>query len=171
MGHLATTADGARTIWETRGSLTADDTDSLLDVYQRAGGATTLRTGPSTPGATPRSAFAAGYSSDLSHLFFGTYESFAPEDTDGHFDVYDASGGRFTLVSTGPSDDGSDDVDYGRNPASADGTHFVWESPQRFTADDTDDPAAPFPVRDDLYVRANGQTMLVSGPAEKKPKA
>jgi hypothetical protein len=145
------------------GSLTSDDTDQLLDSYERADGVTTLRTGPSVPGATPRAAFRAGHSSDLSHYFFGTSESFVPEDTDGLFDIYESFGSSIRLVSTGPLDSGAAAVLIQRN--SADGTHVVWRTPERLTADDADDPAAPSDVRDDLYVRAGGVTRLISGGA------
>ena len=79
------------------------DTDTALDVYERAGGQTTLvSTGP-TGGNGAFDAFFAGASADGTRVFFGTAESLVSADTDTTVDVYERAGGQTTLVSTGPT--------------------------------------------------------------------
>ena len=96
-------ADGTRVVFETDEQLVAGDTDAFYDVYQRAGGTTTLiSTGP----AGGNGNFDAGYrdiSADGSHVFFQTQEQLVAADTDAQTDVYGRSGGTTTLLSTGPA--------------------------------------------------------------------
>ena len=65
------------------------DTDTFSDIYERAGGQTTLvSTGPGG-GNGDMSARFEGTSDDGSHVFMETLESLLSSDTDPAFDVYD----------------------------------------------------------------------------------
>ena len=67
------------------------DTDTFSDIYERAGGQTTLlSTGPGPGGGNgDMSARFEGMSDDGSHVFMETLESLLSSDTDPAFDVYD----------------------------------------------------------------------------------
>ena len=86
-----------------REQLVGADSDAIYDVYQRAGGTTTLiSTGP----AGGNGNFDAGYreiSADGAHVFFQTQEQLVAADTDAQTDVYDRSGSTTSLLSTGPA--------------------------------------------------------------------
>src|SRR5438093_460461 len=92
----AASQDGSRIFFETTQKLTADDTDTnRLDLYERAGGVTTLiskPTGvadPDTGGSSIR-----GASQDGSRVFFGTTQKLTADDNDsGRLDIYERSGG------------------------------------------------------------------------------
>ena len=81
--------DGTRVFFETNESLVAADSDSVRDVYERAGGATTLiSTGPAGGnGAFPTSF--GGAAGDGTRVFFATHESLVGSDTDSSADVYE----------------------------------------------------------------------------------
>ena len=86
---MGASADGARVFFETDESLVSADTDTRLDVYERAGGQTTLfSTGPDG-GNGDISARFEGTSDDGSHVFLETLESLLSSDTGPAFDVYD----------------------------------------------------------------------------------
>ena len=70
-------------------TLVSADTDAQRDIYERAGGQTTLlSTGPGG-GNGDMSARFEGTSDDGSHVFMETLESLLSSDTDPAFDVYD----------------------------------------------------------------------------------
>ena len=96
-------ADGTRVFFETDEKLTGTDTDSTFDVYERAGGTTTLMSiGPSGGNGNVDAAY-RDVSADGTHVFFHTAEQLtSPADSDAQTDVYDRSGGTTTLISTGP---------------------------------------------------------------------
>ena len=154
--------DGGRVFFTTRLKLTADDSDSgRLDVYERAGGVTTLVSGPSGV-ADPDTAGAGfgGASDDGGRVFFETFQKLTADDSDsGRLDVYERAGGVTTLVSrpSGVADPDTGDVFF--DGASADGGRVFFITVQKLTADDSDSG------RFDVYERAGGVTTLVSQPS------
>ena len=160
--------DGSRVWFETRESLDAGDTDGgcpnvngdpvlpCTDVYERAGGSTTLA---SCCGNGPFEAFLAGSSVDGSKVFVRTGEGLAASDTDGSYaDIYQRSGGTTTQISTGPIGNGPHDVFFGG--ASADGARVFFQTYESLISGDTDGSYQ------DVYERYSGDTTLVStGPA------
>src|SRR3954454_9359551 len=96
-------ADGTHGLFVTEESLVSADTDGAYDVYERAGGETTLvSTGPAGSSAV-FDAFVDGVSADGSRVFFRTFEPMVSADTDMQMDTYERAGGQTTLVSTGPA--------------------------------------------------------------------
>ena len=86
----------------TSEQLVASDSDSAADVYERAGGVTTLlSTGPAGGNGAFEAPFRAA-SLDGSRVFFETEEALVASDNDTSQDVYERAGGVTTLVSTGP---------------------------------------------------------------------
>ncbi len=102
--YMGASADGTRVFFGTYESLVSADADTEGDVYERAGGQTTLiSTGP-TGGNGPNHSHFAGASADGSRVFFETRESLVSADTDpGRWDVYERAGAETTLISTGPT--------------------------------------------------------------------
>jgi hypothetical protein len=95
--------DGTQVFFETREPLTAGDTDTAFDVYQRTGGTTTLlSTGPAG-GNGPIDAGFAGASLDGERVIIETAESLVATDTDTVNDVYERWLNTTTHISTGPS--------------------------------------------------------------------
>ena len=86
--------DGTRVFFSTTKKMTGDDNDtSWSDVYERAGGTTTLVTGP-TGVADPGTAEAdfGGASADGTRVFFRTTQKLTADDNDtGKHDVYMAA--------------------------------------------------------------------------------
>jgi hypothetical protein len=158
MFFAAVSADGARAFFETDERLTSADTDSSFDVYERAGGTTTL-VSIGSPGGNglPDVTFLA-ISRDGTRVFFETEEKLLSSDTDLEPDVYERSGGTTKLVSIGPAGgNGPFFVSFGG--VSADGTRVFIETDEQLVASDTD---AAF----DVYERAGGTTTLLStGPS------
>ena len=155
-------ADGSRVFLETSQALTAGDIDTArLDVYERAGGVTTLVSQPSVP-PDPNSGDASfgGASQDGTRIFFTTNQALTDDDLDtDRQDVYERSGATTTLVSkaaTGVVDPNTNSVDFAG--ASADGSRVFLETQQALTAGDADT------AREDVYERAAGATTLVSAP-------
>ncbi len=146
--------NGSRVFFQTEESLSASDTDTSNDVYERTGGATTLVSAPGN-GAFPASF--EGSSGDGARVFFETRESLSGADTDTFADVYERSGGSTTLVSAGTPGNGSFDARF--VGSSLDGTRVFFETQESLAAGDTD---AAF----DVYERASGTTTRLStGPA------
>ena len=146
--------DGTRAFFETDESLASADTDTGHDVYERAGGQTTLvSTGPDGGNGAFWSDFVDA-STDGKHVFFETYESLVSADTDSAADVYERANGQTTLVSCSP-DGGNADFDASLADASADGTRVFFETRESLVSADSDGVQ-------DVYERADGQTTLVS---------
>jgi len=154
----AVSADGTRAFFETDEKLTAADTDGAFDVYERAGGATTLISTGSPGGNGAHDVIFHAISRDGSRVFFETDEQLLAADTDSQTDVYERSGGTTSLVSTGPAGgNGPFFVAFGG--VSADGTRVVLETDEQLVAADSD-------ASYDVYQRAGGITTLIStGPA------
>ena len=144
---------GTKVFFQTDESLTASDTDSALDIYERSGGATTLTsTGPSG-GNGPSDALFQRASADGSQIVFSTAERMVGADTDSRLDLYQRSGGATTLLSTGPSG-GNGPYDAFLSGMSRDGQRVFFETAEQL-AGDTD-------AFSDVYERAGGTTTRVS---------
>jgi hypothetical protein len=150
--------DGARVFFETGEHLVSADTDAQDDIYERAGGVTTLlSTGPAG-GNGDFGVDLKAWSDDGSRVFMRTEEPLVAADTDAQADIYERSGGTTALVSTGPAGGNGDaPADFG--DVSADGTRVFFTTTEQLVAADTDSQY-------DAYERSNGATTLVStGPA------
>jgi hypothetical protein len=146
--------DGGRVFIDTMESLVPADTDSSYDVYERAGGQTTLlTTGPAGGNGAFFAAF-RGATPDGSHVFFETYEPLTAADSDANQDVYDRSGGQTTLVSTGAGG-GSGDIPASFQGSSTDGSRIFFTTAEGLVAGDTDDMP-------DIYERFAGTATLIS---------
>ena len=151
-------ADGSRVFFETSEALTADDTDTRVDIYEHVvgGGTNLVSTGPQGGNG----AFDASFENtnpDGSHVLFRTAEQLVAADTDAVEDVYDRSGGTTTLVSTGPQ---ATTCFFGPSTAysyaiSPDGTRILFTSSDKLVPEDVD-------CGGDVYERAGGTTTLVS---------
>jgi len=82
------TPDGLNVFLETADSLTPDDTDPQIDVYQRSGGVTTRVSKGAVGGNGAFSASFCGASSDGSKVFFRTSEQLTNDDGDSVQDIY-----------------------------------------------------------------------------------
>ncbi len=154
----AVSADGTRAFFETDEQLTAADTDAAFDVYEHAGGATTLISTGSPGGNGANDVTFHAISRDGTRVFFETDEKLLAADTDLEPDIYERAGGTTTLISTGPAGgNGPFFVAFGG--VSADGTRVLFETDEKLVAGDTD-------VLYDVYQRAGGTTTHIStGPA------
>ena len=148
-------ADGSRVYFTTDESLVSADTDSSDDVYERAGGTTTLiSTGPINGNGAHQASF-AGVSADGLRVFFDTTEQLTSTDTDSARDVYERAGGTTTQLSIGPNG-GNSAIDSFYAGSSTDGTRVFMLSYDALTANDTDTG------RKDVYERSGGTTTLLS---------
>ncbi len=159
-------ADAGRAFFTTTEQLVSADIDGAADVYERAGGTTTLvSTGPAGGSGEVGAQFAAA-SADGSRVFFTTEESLVAGDTDANCDdppdpalrpcrdVYERSGGTTTLVSAGQiNGNGTFDADF--NGISSDGTRAFFATAEKLVSADTDSAR-------DIYQRSGGTTTLVS---------
>lgn len=132
--------DGSHLFYKTTEKVLPADADSERDVYQFAGGQTTLVS--SAPGA-PSEELAADYqrtSADGSFLFFSTAQQLVPEDDDGGVDdVYrrDGADGSVRLVTAAPGETlKSFNSLFG--DVTPDGEHAFMYTSQDLTPDDTD---------------------------------
>jgi hypothetical protein len=107
--------------------------------------------------AAPENANFAGMSADGSRVFFDTSERMVPADTDKSVDVYERSGGKTILISQGQGGPANGPFNARFVGASADGSVVFFETSQSLSGADTD------ANHRDIYVRAGGHTVLVSG--------
>jgi hypothetical protein len=147
-------ADGTKVYIQTTEPLVSADTDASMDIYERAGGATSLiSTGPAGGNGASSAAFLA-VSADASKVFFRTAEKLVAADTDSAQDIYERSGGTTTLVSTGPSGgNGAFNVVFDR--ISPDGATIIFDTSESLVATDTD-------ASRDVYQRSGGSTAELS---------
>lgn len=152
-------ADGTRAVFQTSEKLVAADTDSATDVYERAGGVTSLvSTGPAG-GNGAFSATYAGLSATGARVVFRTAEPLVATDSDEAVDLYERAAGVTTLISTGSSG-GNADFNAIFNAISEDGSRVFFSSDERLISADNDNES-------DIYQRTGGATTLVStGPAD-----
>ena len=150
---------GQRVFLATTEQLSWEDTDSSLDLYSRAGGATTLQ---STGTAGGNGAYAANYGAardNGTRVVFQTDERLVSSDTDASLDVYTRDGNTTTLVSSGAGSGSNGAFDALFAAASTDGEHVFFTTRGSLTGSDTD-------TAQDIYERSGAGTSLVStGPA------
>jgi hypothetical protein len=150
-------ATGGAVFFQTRDRLLAADTDTAIDVYERAGGTTTLVSIGDVNGNGPDNAFFAGASLDGTKVFFGTSERLVATDADTRMDVYERAGGTTTMISVGEINGNAGyNARFGR--ASLDGTRVLFSTNEPLVAADTD-------ANRDIYERSGGVTTLLSGGA------
>ena len=150
--------DGTRVFFQTRSSLVATDSDGSIDLYERAGGVTTLVSTSSSAGNGEFDVHFAGASDDGTRVFFTTKESLAAVDTDSRLDIYERFGGATTLISTGLSG-GNGGFDAFFDESSRDGTRVFFTTGESLVSGDTD-------TVQDVYERQGNATTLIStGPA------
>jgi hypothetical protein len=131
-------ADGRHLFFSTYGRLSPLDTDDSSDVYERAGGVTTLASIGPAGGNGPYLVGLVGVSADGSHVFFTTDERLVAADTDDYRDIYSRAGGVTTLVSAGPLGRNEDFQNTRFWSSSADGTRAFFTTFDQLTAEDTD---------------------------------
>jgi hypothetical protein len=146
---MGASVDGSRVFFVTQESLVSGDANPQLDVYERAGGQTTL---VSTSSQFP--AFFVGASDDGGRVFYRTQGRRVLADTDLEYDIYERSGGQTTLVSTGPFG-GNGAFPALRAAVSDDGARVLFRTVEQLVSTDTD-------AMEDVYERSGGQTTLVS---------
>ena len=140
--------------FDTQEPLVGQDTDASTDIYERAGGSTTLiSTGPDGGNGGLFSAF-QGTTADGSRVFFHTADSLLAADTDGMQDVYERAGGVTTLVSQGP---GAPTASYPATfkGASRDGTRVFFDTSEHLVGIATG-------IYPDIYERHAGTTTFLS---------
>ena len=151
-------ADGSRAFFTTLESLTADDTDSNnADVYERAGGLTTLIDVGTALAGFPGDGAVVAVSGDGERLVLQTSAQGLPSDTDAQSDLYEIEDGVMRLLSTGPSGGNGDEPDHdvGFAGASADARRVFFRTTESLVTQDTD-------TRADIYESVQGATFLVS---------
>jgi hypothetical protein len=150
----AIATDGTRVVFSTEERLVSADTDNADDVYERAGGVTTLlSTGPTGGNAELDAPFAAT-SQDATRVFFRTAERLVGADADSSADIYERSGGTTTLVSTAPGS-GNGAFAAAFEKTTPDGSAVFLTTAEPLVAADTDSA-------EDVYQRSGGVTTLVS---------
>lgn len=128
-------SSGGVVFFRTAEALTAEDTDSSQDVYQRSGGVTTLVSiGPAGGNGSADASF-AGASADGSKVFFVTLESLVSADTDSSLDVYRRAGSETVLVSSGQIN-GNGEFPVGLHGVSASGEKAFFTTQERLTEGD-----------------------------------
>ncbi len=167
-------SDGRTVLFSTTAQVAAEDTDSTADVYKRRPDGTFSLVSRGTDGGSgPCGSFGGdrpvALSADGSTAIFETTSRLSPADSDSSNDLYSADdSGALELLSTGPSDDNADE----RSAvfpdwlalASGDARRIAFETNQRLVSADRDAAA-------DVYLRAAGQTELVSAGIGRKPVA
>ena len=148
--------DGSRVFFHTPESLVAGDTDQRSDVYERAGGTTTILSIGSAGGNGAFAAQFAGSSQDGTTVFLETQEQLVASDNDSANDVYRSAGGTVSLLSAG----GNDTVATNAYVvgASTDGSKVFIRSEESLASGDTD-------KYQDIYESSGGSlTRLSRGP-------
>jgi hypothetical protein len=150
--------DGKRVVFTSFYALAPNDTDQAFDVYERAGGRTTLlSTGPTDPGTGfyPNDSSFKAASADGAVVFFTTSVRMVAADDDDAQDVYRRENGVTTLVTTDS---------LGRNTAGAltfkaaspDGSRVLVTTTDSLLPEDQDGGKV------DAYAVVNGAPQLVT---------
>ncbi|MDQ6749818.1 MAG: thrombospondin type 3 repeat-containing protein [Actinomycetota bacterium] len=153
-GFIRVSADGRRALFSTKERLTVDDTDDNYDVYERAGGVTTLATTGPHPTGPSTDRPVASASEDGLRVSFSSQESLTEDDTDSSGDLYERIEGVTRRFSTGPLGGNGTSTVYGVR-ASLDGKRAFFASDEALTPDDADGAFSD-------YERADGMTSLLT---------
>jgi hypothetical protein len=163
-------SDGGIVLFSTNAQIMPEDTDSTVDVYKRRSDGTFLLVSRGTDGGIQPCGFGGdrpvALSADGSTAIFETTARLSSADTDSSNDLYAADdGGALELVTTGPTDSNVDE----RSIVFPDWLALVSDDARRVTFE-TKQPlvAADRDTVGDVYLRAEGQTELISsgGPDE-----
>jgi hypothetical protein len=130
------------------------DTDTRIDVYQRAGGSTKRLSVGTTNGNGSFDALFDGASADGSRVFFHTNEKLLVDDTDLSADIYERSAATTTRISVGQVN-GNGAFNALFDGASADGSRVFFHTSEQLISADTDSVF-------DLYERSAGTTTRIS---------
>jgi Ca2+-binding RTX toxin-like protein len=153
----AASADGKRVLMRSYQRMTAADTDSSIDVYERFAGATTLiSTAPGTGNSALDVTF-SGASADGSTVVFATNEKMLASDTDTTADLYVRAGEVTKHVSTGPTALNSSLVPTFRS-ISTDGRRIAFTTAEALVVEDTNSFS-------DVYIRHLGPICTITGTA------
>jgi hypothetical protein len=148
-------ADGTRVFFTTNEQLTSNDTNSIIDIYERSGGTTTLVSVGSIVGTgTCGCDGALSASADGTRVFFASTDQLAAADTDSELDIYERSAGTTTLVTAGQIN-GNGAFPVALDGTSTDGTRAFFSTREQLVSTDTDGTL-------DLYERSSGATTIVS---------
>jgi Tol biopolymer transport system component len=147
VSDLQMSDDGSRVVFRTAERLVASDTDTKQDIYERAGGRTTL---VSAGGNGMSDADLRHLAPDGSRVTFSTRDALTADDTNAESDVYRWSGGQVQLISVGSGALGA-----GYAGASPDGSRVYFTTQASLDAADTD-------AMVDVYERSGGRTIFVS---------
>ena len=127
----------SRVFFHTADSLLAADTDGMQDVYERAGGVTTLVSQGLGSANGPYPASFKGASRDGTRVFFDTSEHLVAIATGIYPDIYERHAGTTTFISVGPTG-GNGDFFAFFGGVSDDGTRLFFETDEALVAGDTD---------------------------------
>lgn len=170
-GFARASADGAKAFFVSNERLTAEDTDSAVDVYERnltTATTTLVSVGGSSclPGCGngPAGATLRGLAPNASRVFFTTSEQLSGADADSALDIYarNLEGGITTLVSQGDASCAPGCGNSGAAPvfqtSSSDGSRVFFTTDEQLSTADQD-------AATDIYARdlPSGPTTLVSG--------
>ncbi len=165
MSLAGMTADASHAFMLGTERLTADDGDSVQDVYERSGGTTRLVSKPAAgvPDPGTGTVFFGGNSPDGSRVFFTTTDKMTADDLDtNRRDTFERTAGTTTLAvkPSGVPDPDTGDVNVVGQAAN--GTRLFFQTIQRMTPDDNDTD------RQDIYMGADSlppQTTITAGPS------
>ena len=147
-------ADGSHVFIRTDEPLLAGDGDNNQDIYDVAGGTTTLASVGPAGGNASTPALYAGASQDGTRLMFETYESLVSADTDAHIDVYERNGGTTTLLTSGAAG-GNGAVDARFRGMTPNGSRVLFRTGEPLVVQDND-------AASDLYASSlPGQVVIV----------
>jgi hypothetical protein len=155
--YAGVSPDGARVFFATGEQMVSGDTDSAVDIYERAGGTTSLvSTGPAGGNGAFTASY-AGVSNDGTRVFFHTNESLVAEDTDSAQDIYERLRGTTTLVSLGPVG-GNGPYAADLQGLSPDGKRAYFVTQEQLVSDDTDNAHDVYTAREGGYPRPKAAT-------------
>jgi hypothetical protein len=141
------TPDGTHLYFTTAEPLVSADTDTQQDIYERAGGTTTLVSAGQINGNGAFPVAWRGVSDDGTRVFFTTRERLVTGDSDPvpgtcvsstcSVDIYERFGGQTYVISLGPTlDNGNKNATW--EGSSPDGTRVYYETAKAQISSDTD---------------------------------
>jgi hypothetical protein len=157
-------ADGSHVYFATSEQIVDADDDSSSDIYQRAGGVTTLLTDRQQDAADEdKNVDSVAFpSADGSHFFFSTDEALVAADGDSNDDVYERTGGSTVLVSDrikAGADAAANAGLVATIPPSPDGLRVTFITNEELLDQDNDGLSSQ---TFDTYQRSGGTTTMLS---------